>query len=432
MKNKGQSKSSKGKEKKSRSDDFDNFVPLENKTILLGVSGGIAAYKSCDIASMLRRSGADVHAVMTPNAKEFVTQLALTTMTRNQAHCEQFGQSDNWRPEHIELAKKADLILIAPATADVIAKLANGICDDLLTTMVLASQAKVMIAPAMNPTMLAHPATQRNLEILENRFRYDVIAPEFGEVACGDIGSGKMASVETIIAAVAARLLAHRTLTGKQVMVTAGGTREPIDPVRFIGNRSSGKMGIAMADALAGRGAEVILVSTVQVNRSYPVIVVETALDMQEVVESEFDGCDALVMTAAVADFRALRVANHKIKKGESDDLVLEFTKNPDIIDLLGRVKRPDQVIIGFAAESEELLSNANKKLKRKNLDMIVANDITVPDIGFGSDDNAVIILGSDGSRENLPRMPKRAIAEHLCDLLVEHFAVVEAETAVH
>jgi len=214
-------------------------------------------------------------------------------------------------------------------------------------------------------------------------------------------------------------------------MVTAGGTREPIDPVRFIGNRSSGKMGIAMADALAGRGAEVILVSTVQVNRSYQVIVVETAHDMQEVVESEFDTCDALVMTAAVADFRALRVANHKIKKTESEDLVLEFTKNPDIIDLLGRVKRPDQILIGFAAESEELLNNAAQKLKRKNLDMIVANDITVPDIGFGSDDNAVIILGADGSRENLQRMPKRAIAEHLCDVLEGMFIELEAKTPV-
>lgn len=432
MKNKGQSKSLRGKDKKRGAGELDNFVPLENKTILLGVSGGIAAYKACDIASMLRRAGADVHAVLTANAREFVTQLSLTTITRNQAHCQQFGQTEDWRPEHIDLAKKADLILIAPATADIIAKLANGICDDLLTTMVLASQAKVMVAPAMNPTMLAHPATQRNLEILENRFRYDVIPPEFGEVACGDIGSGKMAAVESIIAAVAARLLAHRTLAGRQVMVTAGGTREPIDPVRFIGNRSSGKMGIAMADALAGRGAEVILVSTVQVNRSYPVIVVETALDMQEVVESEFDGCDALIMTAAVADFRPLRMSNHKIKKTDSDDLVLEFTKNPDIIDLLGKVKRPDQIIIGFAAESEELLSNATGKLKRKNLDMIVANDITVPDIGFGSDDNAVIILGADGSRENLPRMPKRAIAEHLCDLLVKQFSEVEDKTAVH
>ncbi len=431
MKNKGQSKSSKGKEKKRHGDELDNFVPLENKTILLGVSGGIAAYKACDIASALRRAGADVHSVLTPNAREFITPLSLTTITRNPSHCEQFGQSGNWRPEHIELAKKADLILIAPATADMIAKLANGHCDDLLTTMVLASQAKVMIAPAMNPNMLTHPATQHNLEILENRFRYDIIPPEFGEVACGDIGSGKMASVESIVAAVAARLLAHRTLAGKQVMVTAGGTREPIDPVRFIGNRSSGKMGIAMADAAAARGAEVILVSTVQVNRSYPVIVVETAQDMQEVVESEFDSCDALVMTAAVADFRPLRVSNQKIKKTESEDFTLELTKNPDIIDLLGRVKRRDQVIIGFAAESEELLTNANQKLKRKNLDMIVANDITVPDIGFGSDDNAVIILNADGGRENLTRMPKRAIAEHLCDLLVEQFQRIEEKQPV-
>lgn len=426
MKNKGQFSRASKKEKRRNNSDLDNFVPLENKTIVLGISGGIAAYKACDLASMLRRAGADVHAVLTPNAREFITLLSLATLTRNTAHCEQYGQTEYWRPEHIELAKKADLILIAPATADIIAKLASGICDDLLTSMVLASQAKVMVVPAMNPNMLMHPATQHNLDILENRFRYEIVPPEFGEVACGDIGSGKMASIESIIAAVVACLLVHRTLTGKQILVTAGGTREPIDPVRFIGNRSSGKMGIAMADAVAGRGADVTLVSTVEVNRSYPVIVVETAQDMQEVVEAEFDTCDALVMTAAVADFRPLRVANQKIKKTESEDLILELTKNPDILDLLGRVKRKDQIIIGFAAESEELLINANQKLKRKNLDMIVANDITVPDIGFGSDDNAVIILGADGARENLPRMPKRAIAEHLCDLLVEKLSELE------
>ncbi|CAN5172048.1 bifunctional phosphopantothenoylcysteine decarboxylase/phosphopantothenate--cysteine ligase CoaBC [soil metagenome] len=410
---------------------FDSFNPLENKTVLLGISGGIAAYKACDIASLLRHAGADVHAVLTPNAKEFITPLSLTTITRNQAHCEQYGAQGNWRPEHIDLAKKADLILIAPATADLIAKLAAGICDDLLTTMVLASPAKVMIAPAMNPVMLQHPATQHNLSILENRYRYDVIPPEYGEVACGDWGTGKMANVDTIIAAVAARLLAHQTLSTKRLLVTAGGTREPIDPVRFIGNRSSGKMGIAMADAAHGRGADVTLVSTVDVERAYPVIVVETAQEMQDAVESEFDSCDALVMTAAVADFRPLTTSNHKIKKTDSEDLVLELTKNPDIIDLLGRVKRKDQVIIGFAAESEALLSNATQKLKRKNLDVIVGNDISVPDIGFGSDDNAVIILNSDGAKENLPRMPKRAIAEHLCDLLAERFQVIE-KTPVH
>ncbi len=410
---------------------FDSFNPLENKTVLLGISGGIAAYKACDIASQLRHAGADVHAVLTPNAKEFITPLSLTTITRNQAHCEQYGPAADWRPEHIDLAKKADLILIAPATADIIAKLANGICDDLLTSMVLASPAKVMIAPAMNPLMLQHPATQHNLAILENRYRYDVIPPEYGEVACGDWGTGKMAAVETIIAAVAARLLAHLTLSTKRLLITAGGTREPIDPVRFIGNRSSGKMGIAMADAAHGRGADVTLVSTVDVERAYPVIVVETAQEMQDSVESEFDGCDALVMTAAVADFRPLTTSTHKIKKTDSEDLVLELTKNPDIIDLLGRVKRKDQVIIGFAAESEALLSNATQKLKRKNLDVIVGNDISVPDIGFGSDDNAVIILNSDGTKESLPRMPKRAIAEHLCDLLAERFQVIE-KTPVH
>ena len=404
---------------------FENFNPLAGKTVLLGITGGIAAYKACDIASALRRSGADVHAVLTPNAKEFITPLSLQTITRNPAHCEQYGQNAQWRPEHIDLAKRADLILIAPATADIIAKLAHGLSDDLLTTLVLASHAKVMVAPAMNPQMLEHPATQRNIEIIQTRLRYEVIPPDFGEVACGDFGTGKMASVESIVASVAAKLMAHNVLLGKNIIVTAGGTREPIDPVRFIGNRSSGKMGIAMADAAYSRGADVTLISTVEVDRAYPVILVETAFQMQETVEAEFDSCDALVMTAAVADFRPLAVSIQKIKKTDSDDISLELTKNPDILDLLGRVKRKDQVIIGFAAESEELLTNAASKLKRKNLDLIVGNDITVPDIGFGSDDNAVVILSAEGTRENLPRMPKRAIAEHLCDVLSNKFAAI-------
>jgi phosphopantothenoylcysteine decarboxylase/phosphopantothenate--cysteine ligase len=410
----------------SKESKVEAFNPLDHKTVLLGISGGIAAYKACDLASRLRRNGADVHAIMTPNAQQFITPLSLQTMTRNPVHMHQFDVSAEWRPEHIDLAKKADLILIAPATADLIAKLANGICDDLLTTMVLATRARVILAPAMNPMMYEHPATQNNLSILQNRYGYELIAPETGEVACGDFGAGKMASLETILATVAARLLAHRTLLGRCVLVTAGGTREPIDPVRFIGNRSSGKMGIAMADAAHSRGAEVTLVSTVEVDRPYPVILVETAHEMQETVEAEFDNCDALVMTAAVADFRPMAVSEHKIKKTESDDLMLELTKNPDIIDLLGRVKRKDQVIIGFAAESEGLLTNASSKLRRKNLDVIVGNDISVPDIGFGSDDNAVVILSAEGTRESLPRMPKRAIAEHLCDLLADRFAKLE------
>ncbi|MBS2000390.1 MAG: bifunctional phosphopantothenoylcysteine decarboxylase/phosphopantothenate--cysteine ligase CoaBC [Candidatus Obscuribacterales bacterium] len=418
------------KRARKREETFENFNPLENKTILLGISGGIAAYKACDLASMLRRAGADVHAVLTKNAKEFITPLSLQTITRNPAHCEQYGANGEWRPEHIDLAKRADLVIIAPATADMLAKLATGICDELLTTMILATKAKVMIAPAMNPTMLEHPSVVHNLEVLQNRYRYEVIPPEFGEVACGDWGAGKMASVETIVAAIASRLVSHGAMSGKHIMVTAGGTREPIDPVRFIGNRSSGKMGIAMADAAFARGADVTLVSTVEVERAYPVILVETAFEMQEAVESEFDSCDALVMTAAVADFRPLSVSTNKIKKTVSEDINLELTKNPDILDLLGRVKKKHQVIIGFAAESEELLSNASQKLKRKNLDVIVGNDITVPDIGFGSDDNAVVILSEDGTRENLTRMPKRAIAEHLCDLLANKFAAMEKTPA--
>jgi phosphopantothenoylcysteine decarboxylase/phosphopantothenate--cysteine ligase len=410
----------------SKESKLEPFNPLEHKTVLLGVSGGIAAYKACDLASQLRRNGADVHAILTQNAHHFVTPLSLQTMTRNPVHTTQFDVTNEWRPEHIDLAKKADLVLIAPATADLIAKLAGGICDDLLTTMVLASRAKIILAPAMNPVMYEHPATQHNLSILQNRYGYEVIAPDTGEVACGDFGAGKMASLETILATVAARLLAHRTLLGRCVLVTAGGTREAIDPVRYIGNRSSGKMGIAMADAAHARGAEVTLVSTVEIDRPYPVVLVETAQEMQEAVEAEFDNCDALVMTAAVADFRPIAVSEHKIKKTESDDLVLELTKNPDIIDLLGRVKRQDQIIIGFAAESEALFKNASSKLRRKNLDVIVGNDISVPDIGFGSDDNAVVILSADGTRESLPRMHKRAIAEHLCDLLSDRFAALE------
>jgi phosphopantothenoylcysteine decarboxylase/phosphopantothenate--cysteine ligase len=406
--------------------------PLLNKRVVLGVTGGIAAYKAADLASQLRHAGADVHVILTANAKEFVSLLTFQTITRNPAHCEQYGDDADWRPEHIDLAQKADLILIAPATANIIAKIANGICDDLLTTTVLASPAQVLFAPAMNPRMWEHPATQMNLTTLQNRYRYEIIPPDNGEVACGDYGAGKLAHLDTIMAAVKAHLFVHRTLSNKHVLVTAGGTREPIDPVRFIGNRSSGKMGIAMADAAYARGAEVTLISTVEVDRPYPVILVETALEMQETVEGEFDSCDALVMTAAVADYRPLAVSSQKIKKRDSEDISLELTKNPDIVDLLGQIKRPEQVIIGFAAESEQLLSNASQKLERKNLDVIVGNDISVPDIGFGSDDNAVVILSASGNRENLPRMPKRAIAEHLCDILVSRFKEKETSLQKH
>ncbi len=406
-----------------------NFQGLVNKTIVIGISGGIAAYKCLDLISNLRSLGANVHCVLSKNASHFVTPLSLSTLSRNKVHIDNFALKDSWQPEHIELAKTADLVLIAPATADIIAKLAHGICDDLLTTFVLATKAKVLIAPAMNPNMYEHVATRDNIAVLEHKLRYQIIPPEFGEVACGDLGYGKMAQITTIAQVVASSLEIHGSLLDKKILITAGGTREPIDPVRFIGNRSSGKMGIAMADAAYARGADVTLVSTVKVDRNYPVILVETAQEMQESVESEFDTCDALIMTAAVADFRPLFVSVQKIKKSDSEDFSLDLTQNPDIIDLLSRVKRENQIVIGFAAESEELLSNASQKLKRKKLDLIIANDITVPEIGFGSDDNAVIILSNDGSKETLPRMPKRAIAEHICDILASRFLEIKELT---
>ncbi len=417
------------KKVKKMSSPESNFQGLVNKTIVIGISGGIAAYKCLDLISNLRSLGANVHCVLSKNASHFVTPLSLSTLSRNKVHIDNFALKDSWQPEHIELAKTADLVLIAPATADIIAKLAHGICDDLLTTFVLATKAKVLIAPAMNPNMYEHVATRDNIAVLEHKLRYQIIPPEFGEVACGDLGYGKMAQITTIAQVVASSLEIHGSLLDKKILITAGGTREPIDPVRFIGNRSSGKMGIAMADAAYARGADVTLVSTVKVDRNYPVILVETAQEMQESVESEFDTCDALIMTAAVADFRPLFVSVQKIKKSDSEDFSLDLTQNPDIIDLLSRVKRENQIVIGFAAESEELLSNASQKLKRKKLDLIIANDITVPEIGFGSDDNAVIILSNDGSKETLPRMPKRAIAEHICDILASRFLEIKELT---
>jgi phosphopantothenoylcysteine decarboxylase/phosphopantothenate--cysteine ligase len=420
--------------KKSRRGEFradengiERFSPLENRTVLLGICGSELSFKSCDLATKLKMSGADVHPILTSSARDFITPLSLQTLTDNAVYTQESSGCPDFRPEHAQLANTADLVLIAPATADIIAKLATGCSDDLLTTLVFSTRAQVMIAPAMNLRSMEHPAIQHNLEVLQHRYQFEIIPPD--NQSSKDASQVCMASLETILATVAARFLTHRSLAGNTILVTAGGTREPIDPVRFIGNRSSGKMGIAMADAAWGRGANVTLISTVDVDRPYPVLLVETALEMQEAVEVEFDSCDALIMTAAVSDYRPLSVSHQKIKTTDSEDIVLELTKNPDILDLLSRVKRRDQVMIGFAAESEGLLSNASDKLRRKNLDVIVGNDISVPDIGFGSDDNAVVILDSEGKRESLPRMPKRAIAEHLCNILADRFATLEKDT---
>lgn len=397
---------------------------IKNLNIVLGISAGIAAYKMYDLVSELKKLNHNVNVVLTKDAKNFVSELPLKVLSGNTVYSDMFNPDDQSKPIHIDLADKANIILISPATADIIAKIACGICDELITNILLASKAKVYIAPAMNTNMWNHFTTQKNIETIVTKLGHVIIPPEEGDLACGYSGIGHIASNEKIIQTILNSESKFLPLRGKRVIVTAGGTRESIDPVRFIGNKSSGKMGIAIADVLSNMGADVILVSTVAIERSYQVIYVETALEMQEVIESEFDKSNALIMSAAVSDFKPIITSKKKIKK-INEDLILELTRNPDILEILGRTKRDDQIIVGFAAESEDMEKNAVEKLVKKKLDMIIGNDISDPELGFGSDDNAVIILTKDNQREILPRQPKMQIAQHICNKLVDMFKVI-------
>ena len=394
----------------------------QSKNIILGISAGIAAYRMYDLVGELKNLGHNVQVVLTKDARHFVSELPLKVLSLNPVYCEMFTPELQSKPIHIGLADSADLVLVAPATADIIAKMAIGVCDELITNILLATKAQVYIAPAMNTHMWEHFTTQKNIETLVTKLGYKIIPPEEGVLACGYTGVGHIASNEKIIKTILYGDFETKPLLGKKVLVTAGGTREQIDPVRFIGNRSSGKMGIALADVAFSMGASVLLVSTVPCNnRKYQVIEVESAQEMQEVIESEFDKEDALIMAAAVSDFRPITTSKQKIKK-KNEDITIELTRNPDILEILGRTKRETQVIVGFSAESENTEKNASEKLRKKRIDMIVANDITVPDIGFGSDENAVIILTKDGQREVLQRQPKIQIARHICSKLIDIF----------
>lgn len=395
-------------------------MPNQSKNIILGISAGIAAYKMYDLISDLKKLGHNINVVLTKDSFNFVNELTLKVLSSNPVFCNMFAPELQTKPIHIDLADSADLILVSPATADIIAKIANGICDELITNILLAAKCPVYIAPAMNTNMWEHFTTQKNIETLVTKLGYKIIPPEQGDLACGYTGVGHIASNEKILNAVLnIKKDKTRGLGTKRVIVTAGGTREAVDPVRFIGNRSSGKMGIALADIAYEMGAEVVLVSTVPCDKPYQVIEVESAQEMQEVIESEFDKSDALIMAAAVSDFRPITASKQKIKK-KNEDIVIELTRNPDILEILGRTKRDKQVIIGFSAESEDTEKNAWEKLQKKKIDIIVANDITVPDIGFGSDENAVMILTKDKEREVLQRQPKTQIARHICKKLAQ------------
>lgn len=387
---------------------------LKGKSIVLGVTGGIAAYKSCDVVSRLKKLGAEVDVIMTRSACQFVQPLTFRTLSHRPVVVDTFAESENWEVEHIVLAKKADLLLIAPATANILAKMAAGIADDMLSTTWLATKAPVLVAPAMNTVMFENIVTQNNLRTLQSRGVL-VVGPEGGVLACGDVGAGRMSQPDDIVAACVKILKAPRDLEGLNVLVTAGPTCEKIDPVRYITNRSSGRMGYAIAQAAFMRGANVTLVSG-PVHITTPlenVVNVETTEDLLREVMSRAAQQDIIIQAAAPADYRPSEIKSGKIKKNGDDFITLELAATPDVARAVGETKRPGQVLVGFAAETDNVLENARKKLDAKNLDFIVANDITAPGAGFQVDTNIVTFVRRDGF-EVLPLMPKLDVADHI------------------
>jgi phosphopantothenoylcysteine decarboxylase/phosphopantothenate--cysteine ligase len=389
---------------------------LTDKTIVLGITGSIAAYKAADIASRLTKEGARVEVVMTEAATWFIAPLALRSITGRAVVTEMFDPESERTLEHVALAEAADVVVIAPATASLIAKLAAGIADEMPALVVLATKAPVIIAPAMNVNMYENAITQENLAKLKAR-GFTIIEPERGRLASGKVGLGRLADTDKIMGTITQVLGRKGDLAGKRLVVTAGGTQEPIDPVRHITNPSSGKMGYAIAEAARDRGAEVTLISapvSLPAPAGVEIIPVKTTIEMQKAVAKAVKGADALIMAAAVTDYQPKTTAKDKIKK-DTLELKLELVRTPDI---LAEVKG-DFIKVGFAAESNDIIANAKKKLKNKKLDMIVANDITAADSGFGVDTNKVIIIDKKGKVEKLPLMSKREVADKILDGVV-------------
>ena len=398
-------------------------MPFEGKTVVVGVCGGIAAYKAVEIVSRLRKQKATVHVIMTQHAVEFVTPLTFRELSGQPVVVSMWDEPKNWHVEHIALATAADLFIVAPATANIIGKLASGIADDMLSTTVMATKAPVLLAPAMNTNMYLNPIVQKNLRTLAE-LGYRILPPACGKLACGTEGPGRLPEPIEVVEAATAVLQEKQSLQGVRVLVTAGGTREPIDPVRYLGNRSSGKMGYAIAAQAARRGAEVILVSgpvALETPAGVTRINVESAAQMREAVLREFPQVQVVVKAAAVADYAVENPAEHKIKKND-EQLTLVLKKNPDILKELGE-KKQSQLLVGFAAETRELLAHAREKLEKKNLDLIVANDVTMPGAGFQSDTNIVKILRRDGAMEEWPQLSKEEVAARLWDMLEKMLA---------
>lgn len=394
-------------------------APLSGRTIVLGVTGGIAVYKACDLTSRLKKQGADVRVILTEHAAQFVPSLTFQSLSGHPVADSMFKEPVQWDIKHISWAKAADLFIVAPATANLLAKHANGIADDMLTSTLLATRAPILMAPAMNANMWRHPATQQNLQTLKDRGVHTV-GPGYGYLACGDIDEGRMAEPAEIVEAVLALLCPTQDLLGKRVLVTAGPTREAIDPVRYLTNHSSGKMGYAIAEAAKARGAEVTLV-TGPVSLAAPtgmtVVPVESTQDLFDTVTSLTHAQDAIIQAAAPADYRA-QAAPHKLKKDGDAPLQLTLEQTPDVAMAVGQAKKPGQFIVAFAAETENLLENAMRKLRRKNADLIVANDVSQEGAGFGVDTN-IASLVTDQGVEALPQMTKRELADRILDAIV-------------
>ena len=390
---------------------------LNEKTIVLGVTGGIAAYKAADLASKLTQDGARVEVVMTEAATKFISPLTFRTLTRIRVITDIFTSLIEYDKTHVTLAEAADLVVIAPATANTIAKLATGITDNMLTGVVLATRAPVIVAPAMHANMWENAITQENTNKLKSR-GFIIVEPGYGRLVSGKMGYGRLADLDIILATIKQVLGKKGDLAGRRIVVTAGGTQEPIDPVRHIGNRSSGKMGYAVAESARDRGAEVTLITaptSLPDPAGIEVVRVQTASQMKEAVAKAVGQADALIMAAAVADYQPKSTAKSKIKK-DADSLTLELVRTPDI---LTEVKG-DFIRVGFAAESDDVVANARKKLTSKDLDLIVANDITSTESGFAVDTNKVTIIDRKGKAENLPLLTKREVAEKILDKVAE------------
>lgn len=379
----------------------------------MGVTGSIAAYKAAELVSQLTKRGAEVEVVLTRAAQQFISPLTFASLTGRQPWTEMFAPGPTPIP-HIRLAEQAEAVVIAPATAHVIARLAHGWADDLLTTLVLATRAPVIVAPAMNVQMYRHLAVRDNMEQLR-ALGYHLIAPESGHLACGAVGEGRLPEAQTMVAVLEEVLAVARDLSGRKVLITAGGTREPLDPVRYLGNRSSGKMGYALAEVALEMGAEVILITAPAALSPPPgavVVPVETAEEMYQAVLEYFPQVDTVIKAAAVADYRPVQVAPQKIKK-QSQNLTVELAPTTDILAELGK-RKTGQILVGFAAETHDLLDQGLRKLAGKNLDLLVANDVTRPGAGFGSDTNIVILIFADGSVKELPRLSKKEVARKI------------------